>query len=229
MEVASGWTNRLRLIFISSMQVDRAVLFSTLDHRRRLHPAVHDAGSRGSDLWSHGADLWLRARWGPDCHLHGHAGAGLVAVAEAAEGKRDLAGGAIAPGVHAGAALGALASARHGSDRRCLPGWSRPSCCHMLGSEFLPALEEGNLWIRATLPPTISLEAGDAAVTRMREIVRAFPEVITVTSQHGRPDDGSDASGFNNVELFCPLKPFDQWPRGHDQGQAGRRVAAAFR
>ncbi len=83
-----------------------------------------------------------------------------------------------------------------------------------LGSEFLPALEEGNLWIRATLPPTISLEAGDAAVTRMRAILRTYPEIITVTSQHGRPDDGSDASGFNNVELFCPLKPLDEWPGG---------------
>ena len=88
-----------------------------------------------------------------------------------------------------------------------------------LGSEFLPALEEGNLWIRATLPPTISLEAGDAAVTRMREIIMAHPEVITVTSQHGRPDDGSDASGFNNVELFCPLKPFDQWPAGDNKAK----------
>jgi heavy metal efflux system protein len=88
-----------------------------------------------------------------------------------------------------------------------------------LGSEFLPALEEGNLWIRATMPPTISLEAGDTAVARMREILKSHPEVITVTSQHGRPDDGSDASGFNNVEFFCPLKPFDEWPSGMTKDQ----------
>jgi cobalt-zinc-cadmium resistance protein CzcA len=83
-----------------------------------------------------------------------------------------------------------------------------------LGSEFLPALEEGNLWIRASMPPTLSLEAGTKYVTRIREILKSHPEVITVVSQHGRPDDGSDASGFSNAEFFAPLKPFDQWPTG---------------
>ena len=83
-----------------------------------------------------------------------------------------------------------------------------------LGTEFLPHLEEGNLWIRAALPPTISLEAGVPFVERMRKILRSHPEVITVVSQHGRPDDGSDAAGFFNVELFAPLKPFDEWPAG---------------
>src|SRR5216684_5323772 len=60
-----------------------------------------------------------------------------------------------------------------------------------LGSEFLPHLEEGNLWIRAAMPPTISLEAGTPFVQRMRQILRRHPEVITVVAQHGRPDDGS--------------------------------------
>ncbi len=83
-----------------------------------------------------------------------------------------------------------------------------------LGTEFLPALEEGNLWIRASMPPTISLEAAMPAVTRMREILLSHPEVITVVSQHGRPDNGSDASGFFNAEFFVPLKPFDEWPAG---------------
>ena len=83
-----------------------------------------------------------------------------------------------------------------------------------LGSEFLPALEEGNLWIRAAMPPTIGLEAGEPAAAKMREILLRHPEVITAVSQHGRPDDGSDASPFSNVELFVPLKPFDEWPRG---------------
>ncbi|MGA8691097.1 MAG: efflux RND transporter permease subunit, partial [Methyloceanibacter sp.] len=80
-----------------------------------------------------------------------------------------------------------------------------------LGSEFLPTLEEGNLWIRATMPPTISLEAGMPIVNKVREILLRRPEVITVVSQHGRPDDGSDAAGFNNAEFFVPLKPFDEW------------------
>ena len=81
-----------------------------------------------------------------------------------------------------------------------------------LGSEFLPALEEGNLWIRASMPPTIGLEAGEPAVAKMRDILLRHPEVITAVSQHGRPDDGSDASPFSNVELFAPLKPYDEWP-----------------
>ncbi|MGB7097283.1 MAG: CusA/CzcA family heavy metal efflux RND transporter [Xanthobacteraceae bacterium] len=83
-----------------------------------------------------------------------------------------------------------------------------------LGSEFLPALEEGNLWIRASMPPTIGLEAGEPATAKMREILLRHSEVITAVSQHGRPDDGSDASPFSNVELFVPLKPFDEWPTG---------------
>ena len=83
-----------------------------------------------------------------------------------------------------------------------------------LGSEFLPALEEGNLWIRASMPPTIGLEAGEPTAAKMREILLRHPEVITAVSQHGRPDDGSDASPFSNVELFVPLKPFDEWPVG---------------
>ena len=83
-----------------------------------------------------------------------------------------------------------------------------------LGTEFLPALEEGNLWIRASLPPTISLEAAMPTVTKMRDILLGHPEVVTVVSQHGRPDNGSDAAGFFNAEFFVPLKPFDEWPAG---------------
>ncbi len=83
-----------------------------------------------------------------------------------------------------------------------------------LGTEFLPALEEGNLWIRASMPPTISLEAAMPSVTKMREILLSHPEVITVVSQHGRPDNGSDAAGFFNAEFFVPLKPFDEWAPG---------------
>ena len=94
-----------------------------------------------------------------------------------------------------------------------------------LGSEFLPTLEEGNLWIRATMPPTISLEAGMPIVNKIREIILRHPEVITVTSQHGRPDDGSDAAGFFNAEFFVPLKPFDEWPKADDQREAYRRTS----
>ncbi len=83
-----------------------------------------------------------------------------------------------------------------------------------LGLEFLPKLEEGNLWIRATMPESISIEAGDRYVNEMRRIIGSYPEVETAVSQHGRPDDGTDATGFFNAEFFVPLKPFDTWPSG---------------
>ncbi len=86
-----------------------------------------------------------------------------------------------------------------------------------LGLEFLPKLEEGNLWIRATFPQSISLEASDSYVDRMRMLIKSYPEVETVVSQHGRPDDGTDATGFFNAEFFVPLKPFDTWPAGIDK------------
>ena len=89
----------------------------------------------------------------------------------------------------------------------------------LLGLEFLPKLEEGNLWIRATLPPTISLQEGNAYVNEMRRMIRARPEVESVVSQHGRPDDGTDPVGFFNVDIFAPLKPFTQWPRGLTKDQ----------
>jgi cobalt-zinc-cadmium resistance protein CzcA len=83
-----------------------------------------------------------------------------------------------------------------------------------LGLEFLPKLEEGNLWIRATFPQSVSLEDSDAYVNRMRVLMTRYPEVQSVVSQHGRPDDGTDATGFFNAEFFVPLKPFETWPSG---------------
>jgi cobalt-zinc-cadmium resistance protein CzcA len=83
-----------------------------------------------------------------------------------------------------------------------------------IGREFMPQLEEGNFWIRATLRNSVSLEQSSRYVGRMREILRRYPEVETVVSQLGRPDDGTDVSGFSNIEIFAPLKPFDTWPRG---------------
>ncbi|MGA7444485.1 MAG: efflux RND transporter permease subunit, partial [Candidatus Sulfotelmatobacter sp.] len=97
-----------------------------------------------------------------------------------------------------------------------------------LGSEFLPHLEEGNFWIRASMPTTLSLEDGEAATRKMREILMRHPEVLTVVSQHGRPDDGSDASPFSNVELFAPLKPFDKWPRGMNKDKLTNQIQAEF-
>ena len=83
-----------------------------------------------------------------------------------------------------------------------------------LGVEFLPHLEEGNMYIRASLPPSISLEEGQPTVNAIRRLIATYPEVDSIVSQHGRPDDGTDATGFYNAEFFVPLKPASAWPAG---------------
>ena len=83
-----------------------------------------------------------------------------------------------------------------------------------LGTEFLPKLEEGNLWIRATLPPTIALEAGMDTVARIREIIKSYQPVLAVVSEQGRGEEGTDPDGSFLAEFFCPLRPTDQWPVG---------------
>jgi cobalt-zinc-cadmium resistance protein CzcA len=83
-----------------------------------------------------------------------------------------------------------------------------------LGTEFLPKLEEGNMWIRASMPPTIALEAGLATVSRIRKVIMSYPPVRTVVSEQGRGEEGLDPDGAFLAEFFVPLKPFDQWPRG---------------
>jgi len=97
-----------------------------------------------------------------------------------------------------------------------------------LGLEFLPKLEEGNFWIRATMPLSISLEEGNSYVNRMRRVIGSFPEVQTAISQHGRPDDGTDATGFFNAEFFVPLKPFDTWPEGMDKEKLTSQLTHAL-
>jgi heavy metal efflux system protein len=96
----------------------------------------------------------------------------------------------------------------------------------LLGLEFLPKLEEGNLWIRATLPPTISLQEGNSYVNEMRKVIASRPEVEAVVSQHGRPDDGTDAAGFFNAEFFAPLKPAKQWPEREDKDELTAKLLA---
>ena len=86
-----------------------------------------------------------------------------------------------------------------------------------IGLEFLPKLEEGNMWIRAVMPASISLEAGNDYANRMRKLIKNFPEAETVISQQGRPDDGTDSTGFFNAEFFVPLRPFDRWRKGVDK------------
>jgi len=85
---------------------------------------------------------------------------------------------------------------------------------HFVGGEFMPPLEEGNLWVRATLPQDISFEASTALADQFRADLGSFPEVTQVVSQTGRPDDGTDVTTFNNVEMFVELKPAGDWPGG---------------
>jgi heavy metal efflux system protein len=80
-----------------------------------------------------------------------------------------------------------------------------------IGAEFMPHLDEGALWVRATMPYTISFDESRALVPKMRAILHSFPEVTVVASEHGRPDDGTDPTGFFNVEFFVGLKPYSQW------------------
>src|ERR1700722_15709188 len=84
----------------------------------------------------------------------------------------------------------------------------------LLGGQFLPKLEEGNIWAHATMPLTISLEHGAKLCNQMRSVFKSFPEVKSVVSQLGRPDDGTETTGFFNIEFAVDLKPDDQWPAG---------------
>jgi heavy metal efflux system protein len=80
-----------------------------------------------------------------------------------------------------------------------------------IGAEFMPHLDEGALWVRATMPYTISFDEAAKIAPQVRDILRSFPEVTTVASELGRPDDGTDPTGFFNVEFYVGLKPYAQW------------------
>ena len=80
-----------------------------------------------------------------------------------------------------------------------------------IGAEFMPHLDEGALWVRATMPYTISFDESAKIAPRIREVLRSFPEVTTVASELGRPDDGTDPTGFFNVEFYVGLKPYSEW------------------
>ena len=87
-----------------------------------------------------------------------------------------------------------------------------------VGAEFMPKLDEGALWVRATMPYTISFDEAAKIAPRVRRLLRSFPEVTTVASELGRPDDGTDPTGFFNVEFYVGLKPYSQWRGGyHDK------------
>jgi cobalt-zinc-cadmium resistance protein CzcA len=78
-----------------------------------------------------------------------------------------------------------------------------------IGAEFMPHLDEGAIWIRATMPYTISFDEASKLGPQLRDILRGFPQVTTVANELGRPDDGTDPTGFFNDEYFVGLKPYD--------------------
>jgi cobalt-zinc-cadmium resistance protein CzcA len=101
-----------------------------------------------------------------------------------------------------------------------------------IGAEFMPHLDEGALWVRATMPYTISFDESAKIAPQVRQILASFPEVTTVASELGRPDDGTDPTGFFNVEFYVDLKPYALWT-GAYRNKAGlidaiNRKLAAF-
>ncbi len=89
-----------------------------------------------------------------------------------------------------------------------------------IGAEFMPHLDEGALWVRATMPYSISYDEASKITPQIRDILRSFPVVTTVTSELGRPDDGTDSTGFFNVEFFVGLEPYAQWGGKYRSKQA---------
>jgi len=205
------WTERLRLIFVSALQVDKAVFFTAAITVTAFVPLFTMQGVEGQIF-------------GPMARTYGYALAGALlatftvtpVLAALVLPKRIEETETIIVRALRSTYTPVLQWALSRTRIAVLLGVAflllSVGAASRLGSEFLPALEEGNFWIRASMPPTISLDAGTAATGKMREILLRHPEVITVVSQHGRPDNGSDASPFSNVELFAPLKPFDEWP-----------------
>jgi len=97
-------------------------------------------------------------------------------------------------------------------------------CFSLLGTEFLPELNEGSIYVRATGPLSISLGESVKLANEIRGIFLSFPEVKQVVSQTGRPNDGTDATGFYNIEFHVDIYPQDQWARGESKEELIQRM-----
>jgi cobalt-zinc-cadmium resistance protein CzcA len=222
-----AWTVRLQMIYVSALQVDKPILFSTAITIAAFGPLFAMQGVEGQIF-------------GPMARTYGYALVGAL-----------LATFTVTPVMSS-----FLLPEKIGETETLIVRWlhrlHRPVLdfalarrglvvslglaflaivavtAPFLGSEFLPALEEGNYWIRASMPQSMSLDAGTEATRKMREILLGHPEVLTVVSQHGRPDNGSDASPFSNVELFAPLKPYDEWPAGMTKDKLTQQLQTEF-
>ena len=222
------WSRRLRMIFMSAIQIDNSIMFSTLITVAAFIPLFTMTGVEGQIF-------------GPMARTYAFALAGAL-----------LATFTVTP------VIASFLLPKHVEEvETFLVRWLRRTYTPMLdfalerrkltvgigvvfllitgflftrlGGEFLPALEEGNFWIRASLPPTMTLKDGTEATRKIRDILMRYPEVVTVVSQHGRPDNGTDASPFSNIELFVPLKPHDQWPAGVTKESLTSEVNKAFK
>jgi cobalt-zinc-cadmium resistance protein CzcA len=98
-----------------------------------------------------------------------------------------------------------------------------------LGGEFMPPLEEGNLWIRALLPRTVSLEEAARLAPRLRAVIASIPEIRGVMSHIGRPDDGTDVTSFFNLEFNAPLRPMEEWRKGMTREKIQDELMVKFR
>ena len=223
-----AWTDRLRLILVSALQVDKAVLFSALITVAAFVPLFTMQGVEGQIF-------------GPMARTYGYALAGaLIATFTITP---VIASFLIPKNVKEVETI--IVRALHWlydpalrftlRNRYLVVGLELAFSlgtfffiAPRLGSEFLPHLEEGNFWIRCSMPITLSLQDGEGQARKMREILLRHPEVLTVVSQHGRPDDGSDASPFSNVELFAPLKPPDEWPKDMTKDKLTAQIQKEF-
>jgi heavy metal efflux system protein len=96
-----------------------------------------------------------------------------------------------------------------------------------LGTEFLPELNEGTMWVNVLLPPSVSVAEASRLCGRIRQIIRGFPEVTQVISQTGRPEDGTDPKTINMAEFFVDLKPASEWPRKIEREELAAQIEAA--
>lgn len=97
----------------------------------------------------------------------------------------------------------------------------------MLGSEFLPELNEGSIWLNVTLQPSSSITEAQLMARRIRDAVRTVPEVRTVISKLGRPEDGTDPKIASQIEALIDLKPEEEWPSGVTKKNILARMEAA--
>ena len=183
-------------------------------HGLRLSAAVHHEGPGRADLRPHGRHLRLCPGRRTDPGADRGAGAVPAVVQEPAARLATTSSSARSSSAICGSWTCCLRlplddAGRHGRRWSCSPIGLLP----FLGREFMPELEEGNMIVRGTFPVNVSLEEAVAVSAKAREIIWKFPEVEAGHfARSAGPDDGTDPTGYYNVECFVPLHPPDEWP-----------------